>query len=157
VRPDDLQRFAGHTTAGFVRAAERSEAVERLERVVEPNHSLLDKGFLALAVEVDGEVVGHIQARAPRFGFPPGVCELGITLFPEARGQGYGTEAVRLFTAHLFSEGWVRVQAATSVTNNGMRRVLERSGYGFEGVLRKFAPGDVTGREDYVLYAALAP
>jgi RimJ/RimL family protein N-acetyltransferase len=51
----------------------------------------------------------------------------------------------------------VRVQAATSVTNNGMRRVLERSGYGFEGVLRKFAPGDVTGREDYVLYAALAP
>lgn len=152
----DLPFFVRPVSAGFSTPADRQQATERFEQLVRHNPSLRGDGFESLVVESDGVVVGDIQARAPRQGFPPGVCELGINLFAGSRGRGLGTEAVRLFTAHLFEDGWQRVQAATSVSNNGMRRVLERTGYGLEGVLRSYAPSDVSGRDDYVLYAALA-
>jgi RimJ/RimL family protein N-acetyltransferase len=132
---------------------EGDEARARLLRRIERRPTLEDGGFLGLVVEVEGEVVGDIQARAPQHGFPPGVCELGITLFPAARGRGYGLEAVRLFTEHLLDSGWPRVQASTALGNAAMRRVLERCGYVEEGPLHSFAPSDDGGREDYVLYA----
>ena len=129
------------------------EARERLRKQVERNLTLAADGFVELVVERDGELIGDIQARAPKHGFPPGVCEIGITLLANARGQGAGREAVELFTGHLFDEGVERVQASTAVDNAAMRRVLERLGYTFEGVLRDYAPADDGGREDYAMYA----
>jgi RimJ/RimL family protein N-acetyltransferase len=130
------------------------QARERLRKQIERRPTLEDGGFLNLAIESDGRLVGDVQARAPKNAFPPGVCEIGITLFADRRGQGFGHEAVALFTAQLFEAGWERVQASTSVENAAMRRVLERVGYTFEGVLRDFSPGADGGREDYALYAA---
>lgn len=130
------------------------EARERLRRQIERRPTLEDGGFLNLAIEVDGRLVGDIQARAPQNGFPPGVCEIGITLFADARGRGVGREAVALFAEQLFEGGWERVQASTSVDNVAMRRVLERLGWGFEGVLRSFSPGEGDVRDDYAMYAA---
>jgi RimJ/RimL family protein N-acetyltransferase len=129
------------------------DARERLRKQVERNLTLAADGFIELVVERDGEVIGDIQARAPKNGFPPGVCEIGITLFVHARGQGAGREAVELFTGHLFNEGVDRVQASTAVDNAAMRRVLERLGYTYEGVLRDYAPANDGGREDYAMYA----
>ena len=71
------------------------------------------------------------------------------------RGRGFGRHAVALFTEQLFEAGWERVQASTAVANVAMRRVLERLGWEFEGVLGSFAPGDAGEREDYALYAAI--
>ncbi len=130
------------------------EARERLRRQIERRPTLEDGGFLSLAIEVDGRLVGDIQARAPQNGFPPGVCEVGIMLFPEARGRGVAREAVALFTEQLFEGGWERVQASTSVDNVAMRRVLERLGWKLEGVLRSYSPGESGAREDYAMYAA---
>ena len=97
-------------------------------------------------------VVGTISARATVGFTPPGVCELGIELFDEARGKGAGTEAVRLITEWLLENDYRRVQATTDLRNAPMRRVLEKLGFEEEGVLRAFMPeGD--GRADYVLYA----
>src|SRR5207244_4571261 len=85
---------------------------------------------------------------------PPGVFELGIALFAEAdRGRGYGTEAIRLLTQHVFDELKAeRVQASTAVDNQAMRRSFERLGFKEEGVMRSFMPAG-EGRDDYVLYA----
>lgn len=143
---DDEPIFA-HRSADDVRA----RLYELLERDTE-----LSDGFVQLAIEADGRLVGDIQARAPRYAYPPGVCEIGVTLFSDARGRHFGTEAVVLLTDHLLDEGWGRVQASTAVDNTAMLRVLERAGYAFEGVLRQFAPrGDE--REDYAMYAATRP
>ena len=131
------------------------EAKERLRKQIERRPTLEDGGFLSLAVEADGRLVGDIQARAPKNGFPPGVCEIGITLFANVRGRGVGRHAVALFTEQLFEAGWERVQASTAVDNSAMRRVLELLGYELEGVLRGFSPGANGGREDYVMYAAI--
>ncbi len=128
-------------------------AREKLRKRIERSPTLEDGGFLSLVVEVDGEPVGDVQARAPQNGFPPGVCEIGISLASTLRGQGYGREAVELFTEHLLANGWPRVQASTALDNAAMRRVLERVGYVYEGVLHAFAPGDGRARADYALYA----
>ena len=127
-------------------------ARDRLRKQVERNLTLDNDGFLELVVERDGAPIGDVQARAPKNAFPPGVCEIGITLFADARGRGAGTEAVELFTGHLFEDGLERVQASTALDNAAMRRVLERLGYQYEGILRSFSPVDGGGREDYAMY-----
>ena len=115
------------------------------------------RGHLDLAVEVDGRLIGEVQARGdPAQTLPPGVYELGIVVYDRAdRGQGYGAEAVGLLTRWLFEHaGAARVQAGTAVDNTGMRRVLERLGFTCEGVMRAFAPeGPDRSRADYALYA----
>lgn len=129
---------------------------ERVRERVGRGPNLVDDGFFELCVVADGEVVGAVQARAPQGAFPPLVCELGITLLPEARGRGLGRAAVRAFTEQLLVEGWARVQASTACENMAMRRVLEQAGFALEGVLRSYAPGEDTRkgtREDYAMYA----
>jgi RimJ/RimL family protein N-acetyltransferase len=135
-------------------APQGDAAREQLLKQIERSPTLEDGGFVSFVIEADGELVGDIQARAPKHGFPPGVCELGITLFASARGKGYGREAVRVFTEHLHESGWPRVQASTDVDNHAMRRVLELCGYGYEGVLRSFAPDGSGERRDYAMYAS---
>jgi RimJ/RimL family protein N-acetyltransferase len=111
---------------------------------------------LWLAIEADGRLVGEIQARSPRGGMPPGVFELGIELYePEDRGRGLGSSAVAELTRFLFrEEGAHRVQVTTDVANAPMRRVAERLGFRFEGVLRGFMP-TASGPRDHALYAIM--
>ena len=124
-----------------------------IQRQIERSGRLYD-GFLKLAIDVDGRLVGEIDARCPPNAFPPGIFEVGIELYAdEDRGRGYGAEAVRQLVERLFArEGAERVQASTAADNTGMRRVLEKLGFVYEGTLRAFMPAD-DGREDYVLYA----
>jgi [ribosomal protein S5]-alanine N-acetyltransferase len=111
-------------------------------------------GELLLGIEVDGRLVGEIQARCPENGLPPGVYELGIGLFAESdRGQGIGRRAVALMTTRLFREdGAHRVQAGTDLDNAAMRGVLERLGFLCEGVMRRFMPMPGEEPHDYALY-----
>jgi len=126
----------------------------RLRARIERSGELVD-GWLDLGIEADGRLVGDVGARRPVGGLPPGVFELGITVFAHPdRGRGLGGEAVALLTAYLFSGlGAGRVQATTAVGNGAMRAVLTRLGFREEGVLRAFMPLGSGGREDYVMYA----
>ena len=149
---DALAALADDDSGSFRPGGEEGRA--RLRRQIERNPTLEDAGFVSLGVEAEGRLIGDVQARAPKNGFPPGTCEIGITLSAAVRGMGYGREAVELLTEHLFAEGLERVQASTALENVAMRRVLERVGYAFEGVLRDYAPAGDSGREDYAMYAA---
>jgi RimJ/RimL family protein N-acetyltransferase len=112
------------------------------------------EGALILAIEEGSRLVGEVQARQPLNGLPPGVFELGIELFDDAdRGQGLGADAVAALARHLFDDRQAhRVQLTTDLENAAMRRVAERLGFSFEGVLRSFMPGP-DGPRDYALYA----
>ena len=129
------------------------QAYERLKRRVANSGSFVD-GWLDLAIEADGRLVGEIDARQPPRSLPQGVFELGISLFETAdRGRGLGTDAIRLMTRYLFEhEEAARVQASTWVGNTAMRRVFLKLGFTEEGVLRSFMPS-ARGRDDYVMYA----
>jgi RimJ/RimL family protein N-acetyltransferase len=121
---------------------------ERLE-----HSGTLHRGWLDLAIELDGRLVGEIDARHPPHALPPGVFEVGIGLFEDAdRGRGAGTEAVELLTSHLFDTLLAeRVQASTDVANSPMRAVLAKLGFREEGILRGFMPTPA-GRADYVMF-----
>lgn len=129
--------------------AERAELRERIERSGE-----FDGTELLLGIQIDGRLAGEVQARQPRMGLPPGVFELGIDLWDSAdRGRGIGATALTLLLTRLFErEGAHRVQITTDVDNVAMRRLSERTGFVFEGVMRSFMPS-LDGPRDYAVYA----
>jgi RimJ/RimL family protein N-acetyltransferase len=63
-------------------------------------------------------------------------AELGYLVLPEARGRGAATAALRLLSEWAFASGLVRLELLISVENPASKRVAERCGYAFEGVLR---------------------
>jgi ribosomal-protein-alanine N-acetyltransferase len=155
-RPEEADELLEHWLASPWRVGANQDpatARRRLRRRIARSGTFAD-GRLELAVDIDGRVVGDIEARHPPGAMPPGVYEIGIELYAEeTRGRGVGSEAVALLTGHLFAAHAAgRVQATTAVTNGPMRAVLERLGFAEEGVLRAYMP-TVGGREDYVMYA----
>jgi len=129
------------------------ELEERVRERIRRSGGFTD-GVVIFAIEAGGRLVGEVQARQPLNGLPPGVFELGIELFDDAdRGRGLGAEAIVSITRHLFAEENAhRVQLTTDVENAAMRRVSERLGFTFEGVLRSFMP-EADGPHDYAMYA----
>jgi RimJ/RimL family protein N-acetyltransferase len=66
-------------------------------------------------------------------------AEVGIWLAATARGEGRGTEALRLITAWAIPAlGLQRLQMTTLPTNAAMIGSAERVGYVLEGVLRAY-------------------
>jgi RimJ/RimL family protein N-acetyltransferase len=91
----------------------------------------LRNGWLDLAIELDGTVIGRIQTFVPpERNTPPGVFTIGIGLRQARRGRGHGREAMTLFTNWLFSDAAASVvQAPTDPQNVAMRTVFERIGW----------------------------
>jgi RimJ/RimL family protein N-acetyltransferase len=142
----EVRKLAGFSGPDSPGARERFR--QRIER-----SGQLAEGKLWLAVEVDGVLVGDVEARQPVDALPPGVFELGIALFPEFQGKGLGSEAVATLTSYLFDRLEAeRVQAGTATWNEPMQKVLDRLGFSAEGTMRAFMPS-ASGRDDYVLYA----
>jgi RimJ/RimL family protein N-acetyltransferase len=129
-------------------------AKDRVRARVRHSGTWRDRRVLDLAIEVDGRLVGDVQARRDPEYAPPGLFDLGIALFGGRRGKGTGTIAVSLITAFLFDEEQAaRVSLTTDVDNIAMRRSAEKAGFTFEGVLRGF--WTIPGRRarDFALYA----
>lgn len=98
------------------------------------------EGSGELVVTDDADVpVGTVSWRPVAYGPAPGsqALDIGISLRPQARGQGHGGRAQRLLADYLFATTPVhRVQASTDVDNAAERAALARAGFTAEGVLR---------------------
>jgi RimJ/RimL family protein N-acetyltransferase len=153
--PADLEQLLAARHVGSAPGSFDEEQVRRrLSRRIETS-GRFNAGRIDFGIEHDGRLVGSIEARQPREGLPPGAYEVGISFFEAAdRGRGLGTTALDVFTGYLFSDPDThRVQASTWMGNAPMRRVLEKVGYTFEGVMRAFMPTETSERLDYALYA----
>lgn len=116
-----------------------------------------DHGMLVIERVADDEPIGTVGWRAVRYGPTTGsrAWQLGISIIPEGRGRGFGSEAQRLLADHLFdTTDAFRVEASTDVDNLAEQRALEKAGYQREGVNRG-AQVRPTGRHDLILYARL--
>jgi RimJ/RimL family protein N-acetyltransferase len=107
----------------------------------------LEDGWLDLAIDLDGVSIGRIQTFVPtRWAIPPGTFALGIGLRENARGKGYGREALALLTDWLFEHAAAEaVEASTDPRNAAMRTVFGKAGWKPAGSLTEL------GRE-WVLY-----
>lgn len=84
-----------------------------------------------------------------------GHCELGYWLIAEARGQGIGTEAIRLVSRWVLTETEVyRLVAHVEPHNTASRALLRTCGFIEEGLLRKYLRFD-DGVFDALSYSLL--
>ncbi len=71
------------------------------------------------------------------FDFPNNSAEIGYVINPAYRNRGYATEAVNRVLRFAFEELELnRVQARYIIGNDVSRRVMDKSGFRFEGVCR---------------------
>lgn len=107
----------------------------------------LEDGWLDLAIDLDGTVIGRIQTFVPAGRrLPPGTFEVGIGLDADVRGKGYGREALALFTDWLFEHAAAQVvEAPTDPGNAPMRAVFGHVGWSLGATVTEY------GR-DWVMY-----
>ena len=101
---------------------------------------LLGEGSGMLGVtDEGGQLIGSVGWHSVQHGPTPAcrALNIGISIFPEHRGQGYGTAAQRALADYLFSTTLIeRVEASTDVDNHAEQPALETAGYVKEGVIR---------------------
>jgi RimJ/RimL family protein N-acetyltransferase len=107
----------------------------------------MEDGWLDLAIDLDGAVIGRIQTFVPEGRpLPPGTFDVGIGLDEAVRGRGYGREALALFTDWLFEHAAAQVvEAPTDPGNAPMRAVFGHVGWSLAGTVTEL------GRE-WVMY-----
>lgn len=94
-------------------------------------------GAAALAVRPLGE--GRLLGRVRVFDWNPRnrACEIGFLIAPEARGRGFGREAVELLLDHVFEDlGARKAMAQTGDFDRASLRLLEALGFRVDGRLR---------------------
>lgn len=114
-------------------------------------------GQLLVELVAGGTPIGTVSWHRVMNGPNPesAAWNMGISLVPEARGQGYGSEAQRQLADYLFETTDAnRVEASTDVANIAEQRSLERAGFLREGVQRgaQFRAG---AYRDLVVYSRL--
>lgn len=87
----------------------------------------------------DGQPIGLVSWHRVAYGPNEGSAawNIGISLLPDVRGLGFGSEAQRLLADYLFAATPLdRVEASTDVNNIAEQRSLEKAGFVREGLLR---------------------
>lgn len=112
----------------------------RRRRWEEDGYLGADRSILAVAL-LDDTFAGFVTWWPIVTAGPRESCfEIGILLFPDHRGKGFGTAAQRQLADYLFSTTLTnRLQALTDVDNIAEQRALQRAGFLREGILRGVA------------------
>ncbi|CAK9318651.1 unnamed protein product [Citrullus colocynthis] len=129
---------------------DKSEAIEFI------NNQVLSHPWYR-AICVDDRPVGAISVMPNTAARDRCRGELGYVLGSKFWGKGIGTAAVKLVAERIFVE-WPeleRLEALVDVENLASQRVLEKTGFQREGVLRKY--GVLKGKtRDYVMFSFLS-
>ncbi len=103
----------------------------------------------------DGELVGCMWVK--RTDWSGKVTEIWYAIAAGARGLGFATEATTALAVDLIGEyGFERVELRIAPGNVDSRRVAEKAGFTYEGLLRNagFVHG---GRVDLEVWSLVAP
>lgn len=114
-------------------------------------------GKIQWVVEADGEPVGWITLNLDPDDRRHGNASIGYTIGERFRGRGYAFAALGVLLSIAFDRDQLsleRLKAVAAVANHASRRVLERNGFRFEGVLRGLLI--INGeRVDHAIYGLL--
>jgi ribosomal-protein-alanine N-acetyltransferase len=147
---------------GFLRPWEPSWSLDHLTRKSFRNrvywaHRAREEGralALFLIRRADARLLGAITLDNIRRG-PSQSAQVGYWIGEEFARQGYMREALGALVHHAFTAlDLSRVEAACLPGNRASRALLERSGFVYEGVTRRYLQIDGRWR-DHVLYANL--
>ncbi len=151
-RAADPARWGEFNDLGGARLPPLAANLAHGKRMVGP-----ERGMLLIERIEDGVLIGDVGWHTVTYGpnEPSRALNIGISLDPEARGHGFGTEAQRLIAEVLFDLYDIeRIEASTDIDNVAEQRSLEKAGFTREGVLRR-AQFRAGGRHDLVSYSIL--
>ncbi|HEX9034436.1 MAG TPA: GNAT family protein [Streptosporangiaceae bacterium] len=118
-------------------------------------HRLVGADGGALMIQRGTQPLGFVIWRRHPVTVAAYFWEIGIAVLPDARGQGYGTQAQVLLARYLFAHTTAhRIEASTEAANVAERRALEKAGFTMEGVSRGIGWRDGAWR-DGVTYSLL--
>lgn len=143
---EDFQRV----TCRPIRARTNEELLEQYQAALSRRTLLI----VGLYLSEQDEPIGKLTAGDynPRNSS----AELGYYLAPAYRGNGYMAKALNSFCACLFETFWLnKVYAQTGAFNQSSVRLLERTGFRRDGVLRQHHSWNGVLWDDY-LYSLLA-
>jgi RimJ/RimL family protein N-acetyltransferase len=106
-----------------------------------------------IADALDDRPLGLLNLQ---FGDDEEVASLAVSVFPEARGRGIATKALRLGALWgLRDLGLARVAAEAAVDNRASIRAIEKAGFQREGTLRAHCKTHGV-RHDCVMFSLVA-
>ena len=131
---------------------EEPQAREWLE--LSGNQQAAGEGLGLLVVDADtGELLGSVGLV--EVNFDERRAEIGYWLVAAHRGRGVMTKAVRVLSAWAFEAlGIERLSISAEPENTASRRVAERAGFTYEGVMRAWHLNKGT-RRDCAMYSLL--
>jgi ribosomal-protein-alanine N-acetyltransferase len=93
------------------------------------------KNRASFTLVVDDEVAGFFWLMDI---VPKHKAIIGFGLIKKFRGRGLGTAGLKAVTKYAFKKyDLVKMETGTRVFNKGARRILEKTGYKLEGILKK--------------------
>jgi RimJ/RimL family protein N-acetyltransferase len=121
--------FGAHSPGGISRAFDENGPPDIRLVLVSDQDALAGRDAVAgMASWVARDYGPNAESRA---------WNIGVSLRPEWRDRGIGTEAHRQLVTHLFdTTGAYRLEAGTDVVNAPERAVLTKVGFTFEGIAR---------------------
>jgi RimJ/RimL family protein N-acetyltransferase len=158
-RPSDAGTLAGYRTDPEVARYQSWQSPYSLAKAQYAIESFAaadpdEPGWFQYAVELTAERA-HIGDVGVNLHDNRRQADIGYTLASERQGHGYATEAVRAVLEHLFRvKGLHKVSAECDARNVASSRLLERTGFQREGLLRRhsWVKGEWT---DDLLYGLL--
>ncbi|MDQ0366422.1 GNAT family N-acetyltransferase [Catenuloplanes indicus] len=133
------------------------ESIDGLEWCTDEAQERRDSGagdHLGIVRREDDRLIGSLWTK--RTDWAGRVTELSVALEPAARGYGLAAEAVIAVSFALIMEhGFARLEIRVPPGNVAARRVAEKAGFSYEGVLR--SAGHVLGdRADLEVWSLVA-
>ena len=93
-----------------------------------------ERALFVIADSASDRAIGLVSLRVVAVG----TGSVAVSVFPEERGRGVGSAAMRLIARWATAEsGFQRVEAEADVANIASRRMIENSGFVREGILRQ--------------------
>lgn len=129
-----------------------SKAEKNPELLFEKDEKPTKSFHLGIEEKASGKVIGDLYVYLIE---NDRMASVAIRLAPAQQGQGLGTEALTAMTRFCFEHTELRrLQAEADVRNLPSQRMLEKSGYTREGLIRQ---GKMVNTWcDYALYAILS-
>ena len=137
-----LVKNAGNKTffKNFITVALSSNTMKETKKYI--NETIVKKfnnhSHNNFVIDVDDLAVGIIGGYFKRDN-EPSIFTFGYWLGEEYWNRGIISESIMLYTNYLFKtiKGLQRIEAAVFSWNDASKKVLEKNGFKFEGILRK--------------------
>jgi RimJ/RimL family protein N-acetyltransferase len=132
LEPDDLKLIKDWNNDPAFKGRFEQIECNSLEELKTWYHSEKDSRWY-LVEKKDGEAVGQIMYKIKADYYT-----VGYIIHHEHRNKGYGTEAIKIMVDFLFlSTPTERVEAQASPDNVASIKVLEKTGFKYEGTIRR--------------------